>query len=105
MQFQKSDTVYMTRLFEVKDKFNRTIYLSNERWKHITTRHPEVTDIEEIREVILNPLIVKQDKFDEFLNYYYRFNKSKKRYLMVAVKYLNGEGFILTSVYTKTIKK
>ncbi len=74
----------MTRLFEVKDKSSRTIYLSNERWKHITTRHPEVTDIEEIREAVLNPLVIKQDRFDESLKYYYRFNKPKKKYLMVA---------------------
>ena len=85
----------MVKLFEVRDKNNKIIYLSDERWKHIVIRHSEVNDIEEIRETIVKPLVINQDKFDEHLNYYYRFNKLKNRYLMVAVKYLNGEGYIL----------
>ncbi len=95
----------MARIFEVKDKTKRIIHLSDERWKHIVTRHPEVTDMEEIRETILGPLTIKPDVFDSALNYYYCFNKTKNRYLMVAVKYLNGEGFVLTALYTKRIRK
>ena len=95
----------MARLFEIKDKAGKIIYLSDERWKHIAARHPEVASTYEIQETGSGPLIIKQDKFDALLMYYYRFNNVKKRYLMVAVKYLNGEGFVLTSIYTKNIRK
>lgn len=94
----------MVRIFEIKDKDNKIIYLTDEQWKHIITRHSDV-NIEEMKETILNPLIIKQDKIDRFLLYYYRFNKLKRSYLMVAVKYLNDEGFIITGFYTKHIRK
>jgi len=31
------------RIFEVKDKTKRKIYLTKERWSHITVEHPEIT--------------------------------------------------------------
>ena len=40
-------------------------------WKHIKFKHPELSNIEEIRETIEKPSIIKQDKFDENFNYYY----------------------------------
>ena len=94
----------MVRIFEIKDKDNKIIYLTDEQWKHITTRHSDV-NIEGVKETVLNPLIIKQDKIDRFLLYYYRFNKLKRSYLMVAVKYLNDEGFIITGFYTRHIRK
>lgn len=95
----------MVKLFEIKGKSERIIYLSDERWKHIASKHPDINNIEDIKDTIILPLIIKQDKFDESLYYYYRFDKQRKRYMMVSVKYLNGEGYILTSFYTKRIRR
>lgn len=92
------------KIFEVKDKSGRVIYLSDERWKHIQERHSDVKSIEDIKETVAKPFLTKQDKIDEDLQYSYRYYKEKKRYLMVAVKYLNGAGFVLTSFYTKRIR-
>ena len=75
------------------------------RINHILSEHPDISSLDEIFEALEKPTIIKQDKFDKFLNYYYKFNKIKKRYFLVVVKYLNGKGFILTSFYTKKIKK
>ncbi len=84
---------------------SRKIRLTKERWRHITTEHPDVTDIEEIKATIQKPLTVTPSVYDpENVAWNYRYNKDKKRYLMVAVKYLNGEGFIITSHYTRKIK-
>lgn len=32
------------RFFELKDKNNRVIYLTKERWLHISKEHPEVSN-------------------------------------------------------------
>jgi len=45
--------------------------------------------------------------FDPSVHYFYKFYKPKrpsKRYLCVAIKYLNGEGYILTAYFDKKIR-
>ena len=94
------------RVFEVKDKSGRKIYLTDERWKHIL-KHPEMQDklaIERIKESLLNP--VKIIDVDEDVRYYYKHYKdirSKARYLRTIVKYLNEEGFIISSYFIEKI--
>lgn len=98
----------MALIFEVIDKTRRKIHLTEERWKHIRKKHPEIEDKEEIKKTIENPNKVIDYKFDETINYYYKFFKNKKppkQYLLVVVKYLNGKGFIITAYYQKYIKK
>ena len=34
----------MDIIFEVEDKSGRKIHLSKERWEHITTKHPYMTN-------------------------------------------------------------
>ena len=92
-------------LFEVVDKSRRNIHLSMERWKHIAAEHPEVADLEEIKKTIIEPDKITPSFYDpEYVSYYYRFIKRLKRYLMVAVKYLNGCGFIITAYLVRSIK-
>ena len=95
----------MAVMLVVIDKTKRSIILSKERWQHILERHPDVSSLDLIRDTLENPSLIKQDKFDEILNYYYKYIKEKHRYLLVAVKYLNGKGFILTSFFTRSIRK
>ena len=83
----------------------RKIPLSAKQWKHIINFHPNVENPEKIKEVLLNPLIIKKDNFDSSLNYYYKYDKTKNMHLMVSVKYLNGDGFVITSFYIKKIRK
>ena len=78
--------------------------MSRERWNHIMEKHPNVNSLELIRNTLESPSFIKKDKFDHLVNYYYKYFKNKNNYLLVVVKYLNGNGFILTSFYTKTIK-
>ncbi len=95
----------MVHTFEVEDKTGRRIRLTKERWKHITQEHPNIQNFEELKETLINPLKIMPSTYDpENVQYYYKFNKKKKRYLMVAVKYLNGEGFIITTYYMRNIK-
>lgn len=96
----------MDKLFEIEDKTGRKIYLTRERWKHLVIEHPLLSGkIEDIKETIIQPLIIKQSKYDKEVRFYYRHYKDKKIYLLVAVKYLNGKGFIITSFYVKNLRK
>lgn len=90
-------------LFEIIDKRGRKIKLTKTSLKHITTDHPDVP-IEEIKKTLELPTKITTSKYDENVKWYYRFNKEFKEYLLVAVKYLNGEAFVITSYYTKKVK-
>ena len=47
---------------------------------------------------------MNKDNFDEKLDYFHSYIKDIKFYLIVAVKYLNGDGFIITAFYSKNKK-
>lgn len=94
----------MIRIFEIKDKTDRKIYLSKERWAHIQ-KHPEIANqIEKIKETLQSPEIILKFEHDPKVYFYYRYYKERREYLFISVKYLNGEGFIITSFYTDKIK-
>ena len=92
----------MTRIFEVKDKIGRNIYLTDERYNHIK-KHPEMQDsLTIIEETVKTPHKITDYTLESDVKYYYRHyknRKSKAKYLRVIVKYLNGEGFIITACF------
>ena len=97
----------MSHIFEIIDKTNRKIHLSKERWSHIRKKHPEVEDPELIKENIINPDKIASFNDDRTINYYYKFHKYKKlpnKYLVVAIKYLNEHGYIITAYFDKHIR-
>tara|TARA_Y100000034_G_scaffold132697_1_gene196310 strand:- start:429 stop:650 length:222 start_codon:yes stop_codon:yes gene_type:complete len=62
--------------------------------------------IDRIKDIIKNPDMVRYDSFKESINYFYKEYKDmgpRERYLFVSVKYLNGDGFVITSFYTNKI--
>ncbi len=60
----------MSKVFEISDKIGRKIYLSKERWKHIRKKHPEVEEIEEIKETINKPdKIIRSFNDESVYNY------------------------------------
>ena len=98
----------MDKIFEVVDKTGRRIYLSEEKWQHISSKHSEIGGakrLDEIKETLINPTIIVKHRFDESKRNYYRYYKDKQRYLAVAVKYLNGEGYISTAFIARKIIK
>ena len=96
----------MENILEVIDKSGRKIHLSNERWKHIL-RHNDINfnHLEDIKSALIRPTYTILQAFDKTKGNYYLYNKQMKGYLFVAVKYLNGEGFVLTAFFTKNIQK
>ncbi len=94
----------MTIVFEVIDKTRRNIRLTEERWKHILQEHPTIQNFEEIKNVLINPIKITLSANDrDSVRYYGQFVKDKKQYLLVAVKYLNGQGFVITAYRVKKI--
>ena len=95
----------MTNILEVIDKTKRVIYLTDERYKHIL-KHPEMQNkLEFIRKTLENPLKIMD--FEENVKFYYTYHKnikSKAKYLRVIVKYLNGNGFIVTAYFVDKLR-
>lgn len=98
----------MSDIFEIVDKNNKRIRLTKERWKHIL-KHPHMSkpnQIDNIQLTLKNPTTIRYEEKDEWVNYFYKEFKhmpTTERYLLVSVKYLNGEGFIITSFFTNKI--
>jgi len=80
----------MDYVFEVIDKSGRKMHLSKERWQHICLEHSDFISI---------------GRTDDTIHYYYKFYKIKKEYLIVSVKYLNGDGYIVTSFRTRKARQ
>jgi hypothetical protein len=96
----------MKYVFEVLDKTKRRVRLTKEQWTHITTKHPDLEGKEEeIKRTLEKPDLILPHKFDENAGNYYKYNKKEKAYLLISVRYLNNKGFVITSFYTRHIKK
>ncbi len=97
----------MNHIFEIKDKTGRKIRLTERQLGHITEIHSEMTNyLEEIQKTIEKPLkITFQEKGN--LHRYYTCMKHRKhpeKYLRVIVKYLNGDGFVITAHFVRNLQ-
>ena len=82
---------------------NVPIRLTHERWKHITSRHPEMkNEKERLVETISNPDFVQRGDFGTLLAVrFYGRTPLTAKYLVVVYKEMNKEdGFILTAYFT-----
>ena len=88
-------------VFEIFDKSGRKIRLTKKQWSHIRRDHPDVQE-HEIESTLVEPLQVMSKGRNKF--YYYAYFENRKfaaKYLRVIVKYLNGEGFVVTAYFVK----
>lgn len=84
------------------------IRISQERWGHITRRHPEMDNQKEkVIETISNPDLVQAGDFGELLAIrLYPETPLTRKNLVVAYRELSGQdGFILTAYFTNTPSK
>ena len=93
-------------LFEVTDILGRKIRTTKTYWKKIKEiKHRELHhNIPEIKNTLKLPDEIRKSVTDETILLY---SKEVKEYdiLIVAVKVLNGEGFLVTAYQTKEYKK
>jgi hypothetical protein len=90
------------------DHQGRTIRLTAERQAHIQ-EHPELQyQLERIKETIMQPTLVIATAADETVHVYHRYYASTpvtSKYLVVAVKILETDAFVLTAFFSSRQKK
>jgi len=91
-------------IFVITDITERRIHLSQKQWVHIVHEHPTLSGrLRDVEEVLTNPLTIRQSSNNDMVWHYYRWHKSAFSYIMVVVRYLNGEGFVITSMPVRTL--
>lgn len=92
-----------------QDVHNRRVRFTDERWEHIRTEHPEMSEQEErIRETLLTPDIILRSRTApdiELLYRDYRNTPVTRKYLCIVLKIVGDDVFIITAYFTDTIKK
>ncbi|MDP7323520.1 MAG: hypothetical protein QF632_02035 [Candidatus Woesearchaeota archaeon] len=97
----------MALIINIADKTRRFIRLTKIQFQHIAEQHPEISEFHhEIEATLKHPTKLVTLWDDPSIGYYYKFLKHQKpsgKYLLVIVKYLNGEGFIITVYLTQKL--
>lgn len=98
----------MNLVFEIIDKTDRKLRMTKWNWEHIIRRHPEISsEKEKIIETLEKPDKIIYSLKDENARFYYKYYKhrqSKNRFMMILVKYLNGNGFIISAHFVPRTK-
>jgi hypothetical protein len=95
------------RTRRIVDYSDRTVRLTDERLLHIR-EHPEMVGQERrIREVLQKPDLVYTSHKDGSVHVYYRYYARSpvgSKHLMVAVKILEQDAFVITAFFTDDVK-
>jgi len=95
-------------VFEVLAKFGKKVRLDEDRWKHVL-EHPEMVNQSfRIKETLVDPDEVRESvRMSSVWLFYKLYTNSpvSEKYLLVTVKVLDGEGFIVTAFFTDKVKK
>ncbi len=98
----------MKIIFEVKDKTGRKLRMTDFNWNHILKRHPEMASSQDkITETLEKPDKITDSLEDEDVKYYHKHYKnlpSPYKFIRIVAKYLNGDGFIISSHFVKNIQ-
>jgi hypothetical protein len=87
----------------VQDPLGRTVLLTHERWTHIATRHPEISELEaDVLEAVRAPDTTMPGRQpNEAWNY--RQTAAPSTWLKVVVAYVEGRGHIVTAFARRTM--
>jgi Barnase-EndoU-ColicinE5/D-RelE like nuclease len=95
------------RTRSITDYANRTVRLTDERVGHIQ-EHPEMVGQERrIKEVLQKPDLVYSSLKDSSVHVYYRHYARSPvgaKHLLVAVKVLEKDAFVITAFFTDEVK-
>ena len=90
-------------LFTVKDPLGREVRLTEDRYQfHILLEHPELSDVNQIAEVIASPAIIAQDAVVlQRLVYYQTYQTQPQRWMKVVVE----RGEVITAYRVRRLKR
>jgi hypothetical protein len=89
-------------------KNNVPVRLTIERWKHISTRHPELVEQKlQIFEAISNPDLILEGDFGTLMaaKFYLKTSLTSKYLIVIYKESEVKDGFIITAYYTNQISK
>ncbi|MEW6214654.1 MAG: hypothetical protein AB1478_05535 [Nitrospirota bacterium] len=87
---------------------NKKIRLTEIQWTHIELKHKELSNqIQKMIDTLENPDLVYYSPREENYYYYKYFRETPvtEKYLLLIVKHLNNEGFIITAFFVTKIRK
>ena len=89
-------------LFEVTSKLDKRIRVSRSYWEYIVSvKHPPMRGLEEsVKRSLTEPTEVRRSKRDPSVHLFYG-NLDGTLLVCTVVKFLNGEGFIITAYLTR----
>jgi hypothetical protein len=95
-------------IFELTTKLNKKVILDKKRWNHIL-EHPEMKNqLRRIKETLVKPDEIRESLYDRFTWLYYKLYQKTpvaKKYMLVVVKFINEEGFLLQPFILTELKK
>jgi molybdopterin synthase catalytic subunit len=95
-------------VFKIFSKIGKTISLDEDRWRHVLN-HPEMkTQLDRIKETIMNPDEIRESTHDPSVLLFcklYGETPVTEKYLLVVIETQNREGFIVTAFFTDRVKK
>lgn len=95
-------------VFEIVSKLNKKIRLTENQFYEIKLKHPEIVNQEnKFKETLTSPDAIRKTQYENNAWLFYKFFKTTpvtQKYLMVAIKLLNDEGFVVTAYFTDRIK-
>jgi hypothetical protein len=95
-------------MLKVRSKLEKVIRLDEDRWRHVLG-HPEMENQRSrVKETLVDPDEVRESVRSSSIWLFYKLYTEtpvSKKYLLVAVQVLNGEGFIVTTFFTDKVKK
>ncbi len=94
-------------VLETDSRLGKRIRLTEVQWDHIAYKHKEIIDqIEKIKQVLEDPDTIYFSPSEDNYQYckLYRETPVTEKYLLLVVKHLNGEGFVITAFFVSRIK-
>lgn len=95
-------------VFEIISRLEKKIRLTDVSWVHIQLKHPELNNqLSKIEETLERPDWVYYCANEENYQHYKYFAETPvtEKYILVVVKHLNKEGFVITAFFVTQINK
>lgn len=92
----------------VNDVLSNKVRITDERMKHILRKSEMKRQKPRIRETLKMPDVIVESKYDKNVLLYHKHYKKTpvgEKYLLVAVKQLQEDAFVMTSFFTDKVKK
>lgn len=95
-------------IFEIVSKLGKKVRLTEIQWTHIKYKHIELDNqISKMISALQEPDFVYYSPLEENYHYVKLFKETpiSEKYLLIIIKHLNQEGFVITGFFVSEIKR